>query len=158
MRSCIISFTKTASKKFGTWIHSMNFLSPDVALYLYKSTIQSCMEDYCNFWGGAPRGYLELLDKLWKWISRTLDPSLAASLEPLAHHWNVASLIFFYRYYFDRCHLNWLTWFHFFILEGYLLVILIDCMIFLLPFLDVTRMSMPAISFLAQPVSGILCL
>ena len=38
-------------------------------------------------------------------------------------------------------HLNWLNWFHFLFLEGGLLVILIDCMIFLSPFLDVTRMS-----------------
>ena len=35
---CIISIAKTASKKMGALIHSMNFLSPDVALYLYKST------------------------------------------------------------------------------------------------------------------------
>ena len=30
-------------------------------------------------------------------------PSLAASLEPLAHRRNVASLSLFYRYYFGRC-------------------------------------------------------
>ena len=54
--------------------------------------------------------------------------------------------------------LNWLNWFHFLILEGGLLVILIDCMIFLSPFLDVTRMSMPTVSFLAQLDSGIVCL
>ena len=35
-------------------------------------------------------------------------------------------------------------------------VILIDCMIFLSPFLDVTRMSMSTVSFLAQLDSGIL--
>ena len=44
--------------------------------------------------------YLELLDKLQKPICRTVCPSLAASLEPLAHRWNVASL----RYYFGRCY------------------------------------------------------
>ena len=38
--------------------------------------------------------------------------------------------------------MNWLNWFHFLILEGGLLVILIDRMIFLSPFLDVTWMSM----------------
>ena len=32
---------------------------------------------------------------------------------------------------------NWLNWFHFLFLEGGELVILIDCMIFLSPFLDV---------------------
>ena len=45
---------------------------------------------------------LELLDKLQKCISRTAGPSLAASLEFLAHHQN-ASLSLFYRYYFGRC-------------------------------------------------------
>ena len=55
-------------------------------------------------------------------------------------------------------HLNWLNWFHFLILEKDLLVILIDYMIFLSPFLYVIRMSMPIVSFLAQLDSGILCL
>ena len=32
-----------------------------------------------------------------------VGPSLAASLEPLAHRQNVASLSLFYRYYFGRC-------------------------------------------------------
>ena len=38
------------------------------------------------------------------------------------------------------------------------LVILIDCMIFLSPFLEVRKMSMSAVSFLAQLDSSILCL
>ena len=38
-------------------------------------------------------------------------------------------------------YLNWINWFHFLILEGNLLVILIYCMIFLSSFLDVTRVS-----------------
>ena len=33
--SYITSVAKTASKKIGTLIHSMKFLSPEVALYLY---------------------------------------------------------------------------------------------------------------------------
>ena len=39
---------------------------------------------------GAPGCYLELLDKLQKRICRTVGPSLAASLEPLAHRRYVA--------------------------------------------------------------------
>ena len=80
----IISIAKTASKKIGALIHSMKFLSPEVALYLYKSTICPCMEYCCYVWAGAPSCYLELLDKLQKRICRTAGPSLAASLEPLA--------------------------------------------------------------------------
>ena len=52
--SYIISIAKTTSKKIGTLIRSMKFLSPDVALYLYKSTIRPCMEHCCNFWDSAP--------------------------------------------------------------------------------------------------------
>ena len=43
-----------------------------------------------------------------------------------------------------------LNWFHFHILEGGLLVILIDCMIFLSSFLDVTRMSMSTVFLTAR--------
>ena len=101
--SYIVSIAKTASKKIGALIHSMKFLSPEVALYLYKSTIQPYMEYCYHAWAGAPSCYLELLDKLQKQICRTVDPSFAASLEPLVHCRNVASLSLFYRYYFGRC-------------------------------------------------------
>ena len=101
--SYIVSIAKTASKKIGIFIRSMKFLSPEVVLYLYKSTIRPCMEYCCHVWAGALSCYLELLDKLQKRICRTVGPSLAASLEPLAHRRNVASLSLFYRYYFGRC-------------------------------------------------------
>ena len=54
-------------------------------------------------------------------------------------------------------HLDCLNWFHFLILEGGLLIISIDCMTFLSAFLDVIRMYMLTVSFLAQLDSGILC-
>ena len=60
--------------------------------------------EYCfHVWAGAPSWYLELLDKLQKRICRTVGTSLAASLESLALHRNVASLSLFFRYYFGRC-------------------------------------------------------
>ena len=126
----IISIAKTSSKKIGALICSMKFLSPEVALYLYKSTIRPCMEYCCHVWAGAPSCYLELLDKLQKWICRTVGPSLAVSLKTLAYCRNVTSLSLFYRYYFGRCS----------------------------PFLDVTWMSMSTISFLTQLDSRILFL
>ena len=61
------------------------------------------MEYSCHVWAGAPSCYLGLLDKLQKQICRIVGPSLAASLEPLAHRRNVTSLSFFYSYYFVRC-------------------------------------------------------
>ena len=101
--SYIISIAKTASKKIGALIRSMKFFSPEVALYLCKSTLRACMKYCCHVWAGAPSCYLELLDKLQKPICRTVSPSLAASFEPLAHRRNIASLSLFYRYYFGRC-------------------------------------------------------
>ena len=44
-----------------------------------------------------------MLDKLRKWICRTVGPSLAASREPLAHRHNEASLSLFCRHCFGRC-------------------------------------------------------
>ena len=101
--SYIISIPETACKKIGALIHSMKFLSPELVLYLYKSTIWPFLEYRCRIWAGAPSCYLELLDKLQKRICRTVHPSLAASLEPLAHCRIVASSSLFYRYYFGRC-------------------------------------------------------
>ena len=60
--SYIISIAKTASKKIGALIRSMKFLSPEAALYLYKSTIRPCMEYCCHVWTSAPSCCLELQD------------------------------------------------------------------------------------------------
>ena len=97
----IISIAKSVSKKIGAFIRSMKFLSPEVALYLYKSAIRSCMKHCCHVWTASC--YLEFLDKLKKRICRTVGPSLAASLECLAYHQNVARISLFYSYYFGRC-------------------------------------------------------
>ena len=96
--SCLISIAKTAieiatATKIGALIRFMKFPSPEVALNLYKYTIQPCMEYFCHAWAGAPSSYLTLLDKLQKRICRTDGPSLTASLEPLVHCRNVATTI-----------------------------------------------------------------
>ena len=135
---CIISIAKTASKKIGALIVSMKFSSPKVALYLYKSTIQSCMEYCCHVWAGAPSCYLEMLDKLQKWICWTVGTSIAASLKPLAHYQNISSLSLFYRYYFGRCSFELVKLVP--LIEVGVLVTVIDCMTFWSPFLNVTRM------------------
>ena len=101
--SYIISIAKTACKKIGALIRFTKFFSPEVGLYLYKSAIRPCMKYCCYVWAGAPCCFLELLDKLQKRICRTVGPSLAASLEPLAHCRNVVNLSLLYRYYFGRC-------------------------------------------------------
>ena len=65
----------------------------------------------------------------------TVGPSLAASLEPLVRRRNVASLSLYYRYYFGRSSSELTQLVPLLFLKGGLLVILIDCMIFLSPFL-----------------------
>ena len=62
--SYIISIATTGFKKIGVLIRSMKFFSPELALYLHKSTIRPCMEYCCHVWAGVPSCYLDLLDKL----------------------------------------------------------------------------------------------
>ena len=81
--SYITSIAKNASKKIGALVRSMKFLSPVVALYLYKSTIRPYMEYCCHVWAGTPSCYLEFIDKLQKRICRTAGLSLAATLKRL---------------------------------------------------------------------------
>ena len=141
----IISIAKTASMKIEVLICSMKFFSHEVAQYLYRSTICPCIEYFCHVWADAPSCYLELLDKLQKQICVTVSLALCQ---------NVACVSTFYRYYFGWCSSELAE----LALEGALLAILTDCMIFLSPFLDVRRTSLSTVSFLAQLDSGILCL
>ena len=65
--SYITSTAKTASKKIGALICYMKFLSLEVALYLYKSTICPCMEYCCHVWAGVP----QLLPGIVRQITKT---------------------------------------------------------------------------------------
>ena len=70
----------------------MKFLSPEVALYLYKS-IMRLWTEYCrHIWVGASSCCQDMLDKLQKQICKTAGPALVASLKPLARQRNLASL------------------------------------------------------------------
>ena len=97
-----LSVAKTASKKIEALFGSMKFFLLRL-LCISINAISPCMEYFCLVWDGAHSCYLELIDKLQTQICKTVDPSLATSLKPLAYHWNVASLIIFCRYYFVRC-------------------------------------------------------
>ena len=68
-------------------IRSMKFLFPELALYFYKSIIRLCMKYCCHI--SASSYYLDILHKLQKWTSRTLNPPFAASFEPLGHRRNL---------------------------------------------------------------------
>ena len=53
--------------------------------------------------GWCPQLLLGIVRQATKTECRIVGPSLSASLEPLAHRRNLASLSLFYRYYFGRC-------------------------------------------------------
>ena len=122
----------------------MRFHSLEVALYLYKSTIRPCMD-----WAGALLCFMSGLVPLvatWNcWISYKKGyaglsvPHLLLLLNPFLITKMQPALAFSVAIILVDVHLNQLNWFNFLFLEGGLLVILIDCMIFLLPFLGLTR-------------------
>ena len=124
---------------------------------IYKSTILSCMEYCCHVWAGAPICCLKLLDKLHKRKCRTVGPSLAASFEPLAHRWNVASLNLFYRYYFDRYPSELVGMVSLPFSWGRSTCYSDRLHVFLSLFLDNARMSISTLSFPTQIGSWILC-
>ena len=95
--SYIICIAKKAYKKIEALILSIKFISPKVALYLYKSNMRPCMEYCCYVRPGAPSCYKELLHKLQKQICCTAGPSFATSFVPSTHLRNVASLSIFFR-------------------------------------------------------------
>ena len=77
----------------------MTFLSPEVALYLYKSTIHQGRNTFVTSW-------LEPLVATWKATMQDCWSFLAAFLEVLAYCQNVASLSLLNRFYFGRCSLE----------------------------------------------------
>ena len=96
-------------------------------------------------WAGAPSCYLLLLDKVQKRICRTVGPSLAASLEPLAHRQNVASLSLFSKYYFGGCSSQLAPLVPLPFSPGRSTRYSNQLHDFLSPFLDVTRISMSTV-------------
>ena len=108
---------------------------------------------------------LVLLIAIWNcWISYKNGYAglLVLHLLPLLNPWLIIRMkpvkVFAIGITLVDVHLNWLNWSHFLILKGGLLITLIDWMVFLSPFLNVTKMSMSTISLLTQLDYGIICL
>ena len=55
--SSIVSIAKIAFKSIGTLIRSMKFLFLEGVLFLYKSTIGTCMKCCCQVWAGPTSYY-----------------------------------------------------------------------------------------------------
>ena len=155
----IISIAKTVSKKIGALIRFMKFLSAEVALYLYINL------PYGYAWNFFVISDQVLLAATWDcWISyrNRYVGLLVLHQLPLSKPWLIVerqtAFVFSVGITLVDVYQTWLNWFHFLILVGGLLVILINCMIFLSPFLDVASMSLSTVFFLAQLDSGIPCL
>ena len=153
----IISIAKTASKKLEPWFVLRSFI-PLRLLFI------SINLPYCHAWNTAVMTELVLLAATRDcYISYKNGYAglLVLHLLSLLSPGKCSQLnIFCYRNYSGRCssEMEWLNRFHFLIPEVGLLVILIDFMIFLSPFLDVARISMPTVSFFTYLGSEILCL
>ena len=136
----------------------MKFLSPEVALYLYKSTIRPCMENCCHVSAGAPSCYLicwisyksEHAGLLVLYLLSVLNPWLVVEMQP--------ALSLFCRYYFGRCSSELAELVSLPYSGGRSTPYSDRLHDFLSPFLDVTSMSMSIVSLLAQLGSGIFCL
>ena len=124
----IISIAKAASKKIGALLCSVKFLSPELVLYLYKSTIRPCIEYCCHVWYGAGKCYLNLLDKLKRHICKGVGPELSACLQSLAHHEMLLVLVSFIDIILLHFLLSFLNRFVFLMFVGALLDILTGCM------------------------------
>ena len=108
------------------------------------------MEYCCHVWAGAPSCYLELLDKLKNEYAGLLVLQLLLLLNP----WLIVEIrrakVFSIGITLVDVLQNWLNWSHILFLEGDLLIIMFDRMIFLSPFLDVTTMSVYVKSFFSR--------
>ena len=116
---------KVLPRKLERWFVLWSFFLLRLLCISINLLYDHIWEYCCYVWAGALSCYLELLDELQKRICRTLGPSLAAYLEPLAYRCNVA--IFSIGITLVDIHLKWLNWFHF--------------LIFLSPFIYATRIS-----------------
>ena len=93
--SYIVFIAKTASKKIGALICSMKFR---------RLLCISINLPYDHEWETAVMPDLVFLANTWEcYISYKNISAGLLVLHLLAHHRNVASLSFFYRYYFGRC-------------------------------------------------------
>ena len=79
----IVSIAKIVTKKIRALIRFLKVFSSEIALYLYESTAQPCIEYCCHVWADVPSYYLDMFDELQKWICSTVGRTFATSVEPL---------------------------------------------------------------------------
>ena len=95
---------------WGFYITSFAKTALIFTLHVCKSTISSSMEHCCNIRAGVHRYYSDMLDKMQKWVCRTVGFSFASFLESMSHGWKVANKVFSIGIALLDFHLNWLDW------------------------------------------------
>ena len=96
-----IKYVKRNIRKKLTY-YSLSSSNPnDVSLFILKNLILKSNNNLTFFLKNLRKAILSRMMISYQ-IVRVV-PSLVAPLEPLAHHRNVASLSFFYSYYFGKC-------------------------------------------------------
>ena len=100
----IISIAKHASQKLGFLSRSRGYFSPSQLLSIYKSQIRPSLEYCTHVWGDSPKSSLNLLDRVqFKAIHLINNSNLTNSLQSLSHHYLVANIPIFYRYFNGHC-------------------------------------------------------
>ena len=150
-----ICIAKTASKKLEPWFALWH-------LFFLKLLCISINLPYGHAWNTVIMSGLVLLVATWNcWINykNGYTRLLVLHLLPHLNPWLIVEMSAeVYRYYFGRCSSVLAELVPILYSRGSLLVILIDCMVFLSPFLGVTRMSMSTVSLFAQLDPAIFCL
>ena len=106
--SCIVSVANASAKKIGALIFSVNFLHPEVALYLYKSSTHSLV------WNTVVMSWLVLLAGIWicqisyrnmylGLMVRNLLPFLIPWLIVEMCNQLIVEMCKSFRYFFGRC-------------------------------------------------------
>ena len=81
---------KTASRKLKSWFVLLSFFLHRLLIISINLSLWPCMKYCCHTWADAPSRYLDILDKLQRWVCRTVFPTLVASLELFALCRNLA--------------------------------------------------------------------
>jgi len=99
----IACIAKNAARMVGSFYRTRNYLTPNALLYFYKSQMHLQMEYCCHLWAVCSQHALSSLDRIQSQMRELVGDELFASLQPLSHSRNVASLSLFYSYFQGDC-------------------------------------------------------
>ena len=101
-RDHIVQIAKSASRKLRVLFRCKQYFNSAQLFKFYSGFIHPCLEYCSHIWGSSP--YTFLHDRVESKAIRLIgDPSLTSTLNPLSPRCKVASLSFFYWYYFGHC-------------------------------------------------------